>query len=239
MKKEENDKLLTQISKFYDKYHQERNRKPPSWMEMYWHQFKGNVLEIGARTLVPVKNNNISNYLVAEISPVAVKMLKRKGINAVVANGENLPFQDNSFDTVACHDVLEHTPNPERFIAEMCRVSRERVIILGPNYLGEKSSIMRKHSNLVYRTFDVIRGKHKKVIRFENPYFSYDEKWESDSDAVSGVNLWWVERQLEKNGFRVIMSTTFIGKSMASKILGKMPLVKYTGSMMFVGGEKK
>lgn len=205
---------------------------------MYWNQFKGNVLEIGSGTLVPDKSFDISNYLVAEISTTTVKMLKEKGINAIVANGENLTFKNCTFDTVACHDVLEHTPNPERFIEEMCRVSRDRVIILGPNYLGEKSSILRKHSNLVYRTLDVIRGKHKKVIRFENPYFSYDEKWESDLDAVTGVNLWWIKKEMEKNGFEIMTSTTFFG-SKVSRILRKLPFVKYAGSMMFVVGKKR
>ncbi len=111
-----NNELTMKISKFYNELHQKRDRKSPSWMKMYWSQFKGNVLEIGAGTLVPDKTINISDYLVAEISPVAVRILRKKGINAVVTNGENLTFKNCTFDTVACHDVIEHTPNPERFI---------------------------------------------------------------------------------------------------------------------------
>ncbi len=118
------------------------------------------------------------------------------------------------------------------------RVLRDRVIVLGPNYLGEKSSILRKHTNLFYRTLDVFKGKHKKVIRFENPYFSYDDTWESDLDAVTGVNLWWVEKEIEKNGFEIMTSTTFFG-SKVGRILRKLPFVKYAGSMMFVVGKKR
>lgn len=231
--------LIKQVSKFYDEYYLKRDRQAPLWMKMYWNQFKGNVLEIGAGTLVPDKTINISDYLVVEISLIATKILRSKEIQSIVVNREDLPFSSNTFDVVACHDVLEHTPNPEKLIEEMCRVSRERVIVLGPNYLGEKSSIMRKHSNLVYRTLDVIKGKQKEVIRFPDPYFSYDEKWESDLDAVTGVNLWWVKRQLEKNGFKIMTSTTFIGESIITKTLGKMPFVKYAGYMMFVVGKKK
>lgn len=230
--------LIKQVSKFYDEYYLKRDRRAPSWMKIYWEQFKGNVLEIGAGTLVPDKTINIPDYLVSEISLIATKILRSKGIQSILANGEDLPFSTNTFDIVACHDVLEHTPNPERFIAEMCRVSRERVIVLGPNYLGEKSSILRKHSNLVYRTLDVLRGKQKEAIRFTNPYFSYNEKWESDLDAVTGVNLWWVEKQMKKNGFEIALSTTFIGDSIITKTLGKLPFVKYAGYMMFIVGKK-
>jgi len=105
-----NNELIKKISKFYDKLNQKRDRKSPRWMKMYWNQFKGNVLEIGSGTLVPDKSFDISTYLVAGISTTTVKMLKEKGINAIVANGENLTFKNCTFDTVACHDVLElHT----------------------------------------------------------------------------------------------------------------------------------
>lgn len=239
MKNDKNNKLIKQISNFYNEFHLKHDRKPPYWMEMYWNEFIGNVLEIGAGTLVPVKNENISNYLVIEVSPVAVRILKGKGINAIVGDGEKLPFQKNTFDTVACHDVLEHTPNPERFIAEMCRVSRKKVIILGPNYCGEEESILRKKSNLIKRTQNIIKGGHKKIVNFKNPYFTYDKKWESDLDAVTGVNLWWVKKQIKKNKCKIIKSTTFIGESIATKILGEIPLLKYAGYMMFVVAEKK
>lgn len=230
--------LIKRISRFYDEYHQKRDRKPPPWMKMYWNQFKGDVLEIGAGTLVPDKTTNVSSYLVVEISLIATKILRSKGVQAIVATGEDLPFSRNAFDVVACHDVLEHTPNPDKFIAEMCRVSRGKIVILGPNYSGEESPTQRKNTNLAYRTLDIIRGKHKRVICFKDPYFTYDEAWESDLDAVTGVNLWWVERQMERNGFEIMTSTAFIDEGIITKALGKMPFLKYAGSMMFVVGKK-
>ncbi|MCD4770688.1 MAG: class I SAM-dependent methyltransferase [Bacteroidales bacterium] len=232
----EDGELTKEVSKFYDEYHKKRDRQAPGWMKMYWGQFQGSVLEIGAGKLTPDKRDDISEYLVVEISPVVVRILKESGINALVANGEDLPFQANMFDVVACHDVLEHTPNPEEFISGMCRVSRNKIIIMGPNYCGEEESIMRKRSNLLRRTQNILKGKHEEVIRFRNPHFTYNDEWESDLDAVTGINLWWIEKQLEKNGFEIISSTTFIGRSNA--ILGRLPFVKYAGSMMFVVGRK-
>ncbi len=39
-----------------------------------------------------------------------------------VANGESLPFADNSFDLVYAHGVVQYTANPERLVAECRRV---------------------------------------------------------------------------------------------------------------------
>lgn len=41
----------------------------------------------------------------------------------VLSFGENLPFKDKSFDYVIAAHVLEHTPHPEKFLAELQRVA--------------------------------------------------------------------------------------------------------------------
>ena len=41
----------------------------------------------------------------------------------VISFGENLPFKDKSFDYVIASHVLEHTPYPEKFLAELQRVA--------------------------------------------------------------------------------------------------------------------
>lgn len=48
---------------------------------------------------------------------------------------ENLPFEDRSFDTVLCTDVLEHLERCHAVFDELCRVSRDRVIVSLPNPL--------------------------------------------------------------------------------------------------------
>lgn len=42
----------------------------------------------------------------------------------VLSFAENLPFKDKSFDYVIAAHVLEHTPHPEKFLAELQRVAR-------------------------------------------------------------------------------------------------------------------
>jgi SAM-dependent methyltransferase len=46
-------------------------------------------------------------------------------------DGDRLPFEDGSFDTVLSIQVLEHTPRPRRLVAEMARVlNKDGVLIL-------------------------------------------------------------------------------------------------------------
>lgn len=46
-----------------------------------------------------------------------------------VADANDLPFDDDSFDVVVSTEMLEHDRRPWRSIAEMCRVSRRYVIV--------------------------------------------------------------------------------------------------------------
>lgn len=49
-----------------------------------------------------------------------------------VANVENLPFNDNSFDTSICLHTLEHVRNLNLAITELKRVTKKRIIIIVP-----------------------------------------------------------------------------------------------------------
>ncbi len=48
---------------------------------------------------------------------------------------DNLPFQDRSFDTVLCTDVLEHLERCHAVFDDLCRVAAKRVIVSLPNPL--------------------------------------------------------------------------------------------------------
>ena len=43
-----------------------------------------------------------------------------------------IDFEDNSFDTVVCMEVLEHLLDPQKALKELVRISRKRVIITVP-----------------------------------------------------------------------------------------------------------
>lgn len=48
-------------------------------------------------------------------------------------DGEQLPYEDGSFDVVTTIDVIEHVPDYDRFLRELLRVSRRAVVVSTPN----------------------------------------------------------------------------------------------------------
>jgi ubiquinone/menaquinone biosynthesis C-methylase UbiE len=71
--------------------------------------------------------------------------------NFILAYGESLPFEDESFDFVHCFTVIEHVNDVEKCIDEMIRVTKKngRIIINTPNYRYP----YEKHYKIFFPTF--------------------------------------------------------------------------------------
>lgn len=54
---------------------------------------------------------------------------RRAHEGAEIADMENLPYEDNSFDLVVCINALDHTKDAQRAVEEMIRVSSKWVYI--------------------------------------------------------------------------------------------------------------
>jgi ubiquinone/menaquinone biosynthesis C-methylase UbiE len=57
-------------------------------------------------------------------SPAAVEAARSRGLDARVADVQELPFGEGEFDLVMCNHVLYHVPDRDRAIAELARVLR-------------------------------------------------------------------------------------------------------------------
>lgn len=84
------------------------------------------VLDAGAREGV------LSSLLSPNISYTATDK-NTPGITDFIDLNCNLPFENNSFDSVVCLDVLEHLSDPWSTLDEFFRISRDSVIISFPN----------------------------------------------------------------------------------------------------------
>ncbi|MDB9374858.1 class I SAM-dependent methyltransferase [Nodularia sphaerocarpa] len=84
-----------------------------------------------------------------EYIEAATQFAKVKNVNAkyVVAQGEELPFADASFDAIVTFDVMEHVQNLEKTLAECYRVLRPNGIfcLVFPGYYHP----IEHHLNLV------------------------------------------------------------------------------------------
>jgi SAM-dependent methyltransferase len=57
----------------------------------------------------------------------------------VICRAEELPFAEGSFDVVACRVAAHHFADPAAAVAEMARVSADRVLIVDNLYLDERA----------------------------------------------------------------------------------------------------
>jgi SAM-dependent methyltransferase len=80
-----------------------------------------------------------------DISTVALRQARtaETGLILAVANGEDLPFADDSFDRVASIGSLEHFQHPLRSVAEMARVLRPHGLacLLMPNSFSLRCTV--------------------------------------------------------------------------------------------------
>lgn len=86
------------------------------------------VLDVGAThsLLFELMNKTGTGVNVAD---GAVKQMQDQGIEAKLASGDTLPFDDNSFDVVLCFNTLCHMDNPIGAMREMRRVGRKYLVV--------------------------------------------------------------------------------------------------------------
>lgn len=118
----------------------------------------------------------IGSYTVSENFEEGVAWLKKKGLTAVLADAEQIPFPDASFDVVLCFDVMHHVRNPSKMAAEMMRTARGRLFFTESNGLslgrklmeltpGHRRAGERSYTPARYRSF--FEQRPYRVTHFE------------------------------------------------------------------------
>ncbi|MDD1651467.1 MAG: class I SAM-dependent methyltransferase [Methanomicrobiales archaeon] len=72
------------------------------------------------------------NGISVNISGKAVAILHGKGLDAICADIEHLPFRDGSLPVLLLFETLEHVPNPIRMLNEAARVTSGSLILSVP-----------------------------------------------------------------------------------------------------------
>lgn len=71
------------------------------------------------------EKDSSKHYTGLDITPKMIEVAKAKnlkGVNWVVGDCENLPFEENSFDVIICSNSFHHYPNPQDFYRSVERV---------------------------------------------------------------------------------------------------------------------
>ncbi|MCX6711431.1 MAG: class I SAM-dependent methyltransferase [Candidatus Woesearchaeota archaeon] len=133
-----------------------------------------NVLDYGCGTCTFYKyiisKYDNTNYIGTDISFSMINVGKKefKNINVAVADGEKLPFKNNSFDLIIGRGILHHLINPEKGIKELSRILKgnKQVIFSEPNnnillsiprFIAKKTT---KHFTKTHKDF-----KRKELIK--------------------------------------------------------------------------
>jgi len=99
-----------------------------------------NVLEVacGIGIDYPRYHNVDIQYFGVDITPKFIEEAKRRGVPCQVADARELPFPNESFDSVYCKDLFIHLPPNiwKNVLTEMARVARKQVIVLDDAWIN-------------------------------------------------------------------------------------------------------
>lgn len=90
-----------------------------------------------------------------------------------MADGENLPFKDKTFDYVISSHVIEHVNNPSIFLEEISRVGK-RGYIEAPSLIGEYLIPKKSHKWVLLELEEKIVLMEKNIINF-NPTIDFGD----------------------------------------------------------------
>ena len=101
------------------------------WLVSKALEVNGSIIDIGCadgfmfRDVAKDKTTFVDNSIIAQE--------KCKDLNFRLADAQNLPFPNNSFDVAVLGEILEHVENPPKVLQEALRVCRKKVLITTPN----------------------------------------------------------------------------------------------------------
>jgi SAM-dependent methyltransferase len=84
------------------------------------------ILDLGCGSGICAKH--FQEFFKAKVLGVDIKDNRLVPIPFKIIDGQNLPFENGSFDFVLINFVLHHTENPERILREAKRVSKKIII---------------------------------------------------------------------------------------------------------------
>lgn len=132
------------VGNVFDKYHS-RNPLVRSLMRKFLRSVNDltvsaapkNVLEVGCG------EGYLSDHLLRSVPTIQsleacdlsldrVPLDLKSRINFRIGSAYELPYESRSFDLVVCCEVLEHLSEPQRALAELCRVTRRFVLLSTP-----------------------------------------------------------------------------------------------------------
>jgi len=114
--------------------------------DIYMHRFefhqmfsKGNILDVGCANGAGWRWPRIAESVTHPFNITTITFVDcdewqiPNDCNFIRAFAEDIPVEDNSFDTVVLGDILEHVKDPNIVLQEAKRITKDRIVITVPN----------------------------------------------------------------------------------------------------------
>lgn len=106
-----------------------------------------------------------------DLSKPLIKKAKAKGLYAKVADAQDIPFADNTFDCVLMTEVLLFIPKPKLAFREIKRVLKPGGIFIGSTVDGPLMSRKKKHYGEDDETFASKPYSERKLKKLLSGFF--------------------------------------------------------------------
>lgn len=137
---------------------------------------------------ITVKGVDLSTNMLKVAEKVAREEKVSDKVSFAEADAKALPFDDNSFDAVFCHNMLHHIPEPLPVLKEMARVVKKDGAFLVRDLVRKPPLIAGLHVNTFGLTYN--RLMKKEYLDSIRAAFSEDEFKEFvNSIGLDGVRI--------------------------------------------------
>lgn len=202
------------VEKYYEITESPGQKATKEQMERLYHRYRfakgfikgGNVLEvacgcgIGLNYLKEYAEQVTGGDIDEDNIRVASSIIKNKGINVLELDAQNLPFDNESFDTVILFEAIYYLNNPQDFTAEAHRVLKKSgTLIIGtvnrkwndfhPSKYSTKYYSLSELNNLLSDSFSSVefRGAfHANGGNIKSKIFSLLKKTASKLNMIPG-----------------------------------------------------
>ncbi|MFW9827683.1 MAG: class I SAM-dependent methyltransferase [Candidatus Thorarchaeota archaeon] len=148
---------------------------------LYKNYLVNSVLDVGC------SNKALKKWLSDDIKYVGVDIAGQPDFKVDLEKEKLQRFDDNSFHTVVCTEVLEHLENIHEIFDELCRVSNKYIIISLPNnWLNFKFLLIKNKGTTKFYGLPL-----EKPLDRHKWFFNYEEA------------LNFVKKKGERNNFRI------------------------------------
>lgn len=194
---------------FTDFKYTSREDKPEYVWRKYREILQGEILDVGADQC------GLKKFLPQGTKYIGIGLGGSVDVEINLEKGK-LPYQDNSFDCVLCLDTLEHLDNIYEVFDELCRVTREYLIISLPNpwvsFMGMLRGGYYKHTELPMKFYnlptDPPEDRHKWFYGVHEAERFLKERGRRNGMGVVQLDREHASLNLKRRLYRMILKLT-------------------------------